>query len=239
VQRIGEHRDFVGLAAGASQLRTDRIDMIRRPGLLAHAREHGPAVRDLRRAPVAAQDFGLGFIEAPEIRQDLRARDQRGREIRICATRFVEQRERARLFVEVTELRRRGQQHRDRDVRQRAQMVDGLVHLGHGVERAQAREHLPQHRGIARARALCLQGVFARGAIVAGERMRVGQVQQHIGIVRVRGLEPFVGGDRLREFPARDVQVGLLAQALFFLRQHQSGSPCDARRARSGSSCVA
>ena len=117
------------------------------------ASNHQPC-GDFRRALHGRARIDLRFVEPAEVHQDLRAREQRRREIGIAAARFVEQGERAFLLVEVAVLRRDREQQRNRHAIQRALRLHQRVQRGRRVERAQARDEFGHHRGLARARAL-------------------------------------------------------------------------------------
>ena len=147
-------------------------DDVRLRRLLLQAREQPPALGDFRRALHRRARIDLRFIEAAQVHQDLRAREQRRRKIGISAARFVEQRERAFLLVEIAVLRRDREQQRNRYAIQRALRFHQRVQGRRRIERAQARDEFGHHRRLARRERCRAQGEVARGAIVARERMR-------------------------------------------------------------------
>jgi hypothetical protein len=239
VQGEAQQRYVFGLAAGTRQLATDRVDMMAVRRLPADPRLQPVALRDLRSTAQCAGNVLSGLVEPAQVGQYLRARQQRRRKVGVGAPGFIQERDGPLRQVDVAQLRGHRDQQRDRHARHRQQAFDARLHSLHLIEGAQPRQQFHQQLRIGHAAARGGQRMLLRGAVMAGQRVDVRQLDLRVGVTGGLGQRLGVCGDGTveilpRGMPLRGGQHRPHGARSGKRRGHASAS----RRSRSGCSCV-
>jgi hypothetical protein len=161
-------------------------------------------LRDFRGPLDTPHQILFRFGKSPQIRQDLGACQQRRRMLRIPAMGFIQVLQCAMLVVQVAQLGGTDDQQRNGQLAREANSAKHLMQGGSFVERPQSRQQFGDNTMRKPTGVGGSQCMETGSAITPEQRLYVGQLDQHIGILRVSGSELTQKGVRPLKLASRE-----------------------------------